>query len=70
MTKIKKSITISGELDNVLARLASKLDQTTSELIEIRLREDPQIKTMLQELRAASEPPEHENKTKKPMIAS
>jgi hypothetical protein len=70
MTKIKKSITISGELDNVLARLASKLDQTTSELIEIRLREDPQIKTMLQELRVASESPEHENKTKKPMIAS
>ena len=68
MTKVKKSITISGELDGIIAILATKLDQTTSELIEFRLREDPQIKAMLQELRAASEPPEYE-KTKKSMIA-
>ena len=68
MTKIKKSITISGELDGVIARLASKLDQTTSELIEFRLREDPQIKTMLEELRRATEPPEYK-KAKKSVAA-
>jgi hypothetical protein len=58
MTKIKRSITISLELDNVLSRLASRLDQNTSELIEFRLREDPQIKEMLQRLRSASDPPQ------------
>lgn len=57
MTKTKRSITISAELDNVISRLASRLDQNTSELIEFRLREDPQIKEMLQKLRAASDPP-------------
>jgi hypothetical protein len=58
MTKVKRSITISLELDNVLSRLASRLDQNTSELIEFRLREDPQIKEMLQRLRSASDPPQ------------
>jgi hypothetical protein len=58
MTKIKRSITISAELDNVIARLATKLDQNTSELIEFRLREDPQIKEMLQKLRSSSDPPQ------------
>ena len=57
MTKIKRSITISAELDNVVARLASKLGQNTSEFIEFRLREDRQIRDMLHELRAATEPP-------------
>lgn len=67
MTKIKRSITISAELDNVISRLGSKLDQNTSELIEFRLREDPQIKEMLQNLRAASDPPLLKRKITKPI---
>lgn len=67
MTKIKRSITISAELDNVLSRLASRLDQNTSELIEFRLREDPQIKDMLQKLRMASDPPSFKKQVAKPI---
>lgn len=57
MTKVKRSITISAELDNVTSRLASILEQTTSEFLEIRLREDPQISEMIKKLRIASDPP-------------
>lgn len=67
MTKIKRSITISAELDNVISRLSSRLDQNTSELIEFRLREDPQIKDMLQRLRNASDPPSLKKRISKPI---
>jgi len=65
MTKIKRSITISAELDNVVSRLSSKLGQNTSEFLEFRLREDDQIKKMIQKLRIASDPPTNEQKIRK-----
>ncbi len=69
MTKIKRSVTISAELDNVISRVASQLQQSTSQLIEFRLREDPQIKTMLDQLRKASDPPSNEIRKRKVLPA-
>lgn len=57
MTKIKRTITLSSELDNIIAMLATGANQNTSEFIEYRLREDEQIKKMLQKIRNAKDPP-------------
>lgn len=57
MTKVKRSVTLSAQLDNVISRLSSKLGQNTSEFIEYTLREDQQIKEYLKILRSASDPP-------------
>ena len=69
MTKVKRSITISAELDNVISRLASKRRQNTSEFIEYVLRENPKIGEMLQLLRKATDPPTNNLEEKKPMLA-
>ena len=60
MTKIKRSITINADLDNVTARLATILGQSKSQLIENILRIDPKINKMLIELRTAEEPPAYQ----------
>jgi hypothetical protein len=59
MTKIKRMVTLSSELDNIIATLASGADQNTSEFIEYRLREDEQVKRMAQKIRNAKDPPEY-----------
>lgn len=59
MTKIKRAITLSSELDNIIAILATGANQNTSEFIEYRLREDDQIKKMIQKIRNAKDPPEY-----------
>ena len=59
MTKVKRTITISAQLDNVVSRLSSKLDQSASEFIEYTLRDEEQIKELLKILRKASDPPTH-----------
>ncbi|MGI0045906.1 MAG: hypothetical protein ACREBB_01775 [Nitrosotalea sp.] len=62
MTKIKRTITISSELDNVISMLASTSNQNTSEFIEYRLREDEQIKRMLVKIRNEKDPPQYKLK--------
>lgn len=59
MTKVKRTIALSSELDNIIAMLATGANQNTSEFIEYRLREDEQIKKMLQKIRNAKDPPEY-----------
>lgn len=58
MTKVRKSITINADLENVIGRLATKLDQSNSQLIENVLRNDPQLNKMLAELQSAEEIPD------------
>jgi len=70
MTKAKRSISLSIELDNIIARLASKLGQNTSEFIEYTLREDQQVKQFLKILREASDPPAYNlQERKEPLTA-
>jgi len=57
MTKTKISITVNADLDNVTARLATKLGQSKSQLIENILRESPECKPLLKELIMAKDPP-------------
>jgi Arc/MetJ-type ribon-helix-helix transcriptional regulator len=64
MTKIKRTVTLSSELDNIIAMLASGANQNTSEFIEYRLREDEQIKRMVQKIRNAKDPPEYKMRKK------
>jgi len=59
MTKIKISSTINADLHNVIGRLATKLGQSNSQLIENILRKDPKISAMLAELQQAEEIPDY-----------
>ncbi len=64
MTKIKRTVTLSAELDNVISMLASTSNQNASEFIEYRLREDEQIKRILLKIRNAKDPPHYEMEKK------
>ena len=55
MTKIRRTVNFSTELDGILALLSSSSKQNLSEFLEYRLREIPEISTMLQKLRTAPE---------------
>ena len=59
MTKIKRSYTIDLDLDNAIGRLATILGQSTSSLIGNILRDDPEIKKLLQQLHATQDMPDY-----------
>ena len=58
MTKIKRSYTIDLDLDNAIGRLATRLEQSNSALIGHILRDDPEIKKLLEQIRAAPRMPD------------
>lgn len=57
MTKVRRTVNFSIELDGMLGLLASSSQQNLSEFLEYRLRELPEVKTMVQKLRAVPELP-------------
>lgn len=56
MTKVRRTINFSLELDGVLGVLSSSSQQNMSEFLEYRLREIPEIKTMIEKIRSVPEP--------------
>lgn len=56
MTKCNRTVSFSIELDNVLGMLASASQQNLSEFLEIRLREHPEIKRVIETIRNTPEP--------------
>jgi len=56
MTKQRRTINLSIELDNILGILSSASQQNLSEFIEIRLRENPEINEMVKTLRTTNDP--------------
>ncbi len=68
MTKTRRTVNFSIELDGVLGLLASSSQQNLSEFLEYRLREIPEVKTMLQKIRTVPEmPPMVKGKIPKPV---
>ena len=57
MTKIRRTVNFSIELDGVLGLLSSSSQQNLSEFLEYRLRELPEVKTMMEKLRTVPELP-------------
>lgn len=56
MTKVRRTVNFSIELDGVLGLLSSSSQQNLSEFLEYRLRELPEAKTLMQKLRTVPEP--------------
>jgi len=56
MTKVRRTVNFSLELDGVVGLLSSSSQQNMSEFLEYRLRELPEVKTMIEKLRTAPEP--------------
>ncbi|MEX0861683.1 hypothetical protein [Nitrosopumilus sp.] len=68
MTKTRRTVNFSIELDGVLGLLASSSQQNLSEFLEYRLREIPEVKNMLQKIRTVPEmPPMVKGKIPKPV---
>jgi len=66
MTKVRRTVNFSVELDGVLGLLSSSSHQNLSEFLEYRLRELPEINGMLQKIRTVTElPPMVKGKTPK-----
>lgn len=66
MTKIRRTVNFSVELDGVLGLLSTSSQQNLSEFLEYRLRELPEVKDMLQKIRTVPElPPMIKGKTPK-----
>ena len=66
MTKVRRTVNFSIELDGVLGLLSSSSQQNLSEFLEYRLRELPEINGMLQKIRTVPElPPMVKGKTPK-----
>lgn len=59
MTKIKRSITINADLDNAIGRLATRIGQSNSQLIENILRTDDRINKLTTEFQTADEIPDY-----------
>jgi hypothetical protein len=57
MTKQKRAISISGELDAVIGLLAMKHEMNYSEFVETRLREIPEMVSEIKRLRALPKDP-------------
>ena len=68
MTKVRRTVNFSVELDGVLGILSSSAQQNLSEFLEYRLREIPEINEMLQKIRTIPElPPMVKEKVPKPI---
>lgn len=68
MTKVRRTVNFSAELDGVLGLLSSSSQQNLSEFLEYRLRELPEVRNMLQKIRAVPDlPPMVKGKTPKPV---
>ncbi len=68
MTKVRRTVNFSVELDGVLGILSSSVQQNLSEFLEYRLREIPEINEMLQKIRTVPElPPMVKGKVPKPI---
>ena len=61
MTKAKRSITLSTELDEAIAKLSISKNMNYSEFIESRLRQNPTIEQMIRHLEDLPEMPVLEN---------
>ncbi len=57
MTKQKRAISISGELDGAIGLLAMRHSMNYSEFVETRLREIPELANEIRRLRAVENPP-------------
>ena len=57
MTKQKRAISISGELDVAIGLLATRRGMNYSEFVETRLREIPELAGEIKRLRVAENPP-------------
>lgn len=57
MSSVKRSISLTPELAEILDRLASERGEDRSRLIEILLRENPTIRREVQDRRQATAPP-------------
>ncbi len=57
MTKIRRTVNFSVELDGVLGVLSSSAQQNLSEFLEYRLRELPEVNDMLQKIRTVPDLP-------------
>ena len=68
MTKIRRTVNFSVELDGVLGLLSSSAQQNLSEFLEYRLRELPEVDSMLQKIRTVPDlPPMVKGKIPKPV---
>ena len=56
MTKVRRTVNFSIELDGILGLLSSSVQQNMSEFLEYRLREVPEVNALLQKHRTISEP--------------
>ena len=56
MTKPRRTVSLSVELDSILGVLASSSQQSLSEFLEIRLREHPEISKVIKKIRDTPEP--------------
>ena len=59
MTKIKRSYTIDLDLDNAIGRLATRLEQSNSQLIGNILRKDPEIEKLLKQIHSIKDMPDY-----------
>lgn len=62
MTKIKRSYTINADLDNAIGRLANRLGQSNSQLVENTLRSNESINKLIIEFQMAEDIPDYNNK--------
>lgn len=57
MSKVRRTVNFSVELDGILGLLSSSSQQSLSEFLEYRLREIPEVKTMIQKMRMVPDMP-------------